>query len=195
MGGKAKLQAVFYTHRTLWSVLEDLRGQLDRTQSVRSLGLATLLLAHNCFEAYLNYAGETLLPDLWADERRVFGSAPYRGLMGKLRRLADELSIPIDHGRRPYSTVRKLKTWRDGVVHPRIEKLERVVSFEDPKYLKNIETQFFRSVKPVFIDRAIEDVQALCDSVEARAHMKHPAKFLSRRAFKGILGTTGGSLL
>lgn len=196
MKKQAKLQAVFFTHRILWGVLDDLHRQLEPVpESIRSIGVATLLVAHNCFEAYLNYAGETLLPELWKDERRSFGSGSYRGLMGKCDRLATELSMTIDKARRPYRTVRELKTWRDRVVHPRIERRERVVTLEDAKYIKNLDTQFFRGLNLSFIDRAIEDIENLCDLLEAAAHRRYPAQFLGPRSFKGILGTTGGSLL
>src|SRR3990172_9063301 len=40
MRGRAKLEAVWFTHRTLWGVPQDLRQALDRDpESVRSLGL------------------------------------------------------------------------------------------------------------------------------------------------------------
>ncbi len=196
MSGKAKLEATYFTHRILWGVLADLRKELDnKPESVRSIGVAALLLAHNCFEAYLNYAGEILLPALWVDERKSFGSDPYRGLMGKLERLLKEMSIKVDRGRRPYTTLRKMKTWRDRVVHTRTEKLERVISFKDPKYIKNLRTEFFKDVTLTFIDRAIQDVETLCDMIQAEACKRYPGKFLGPGSFKGILGTTGGSLL
>jgi len=192
MRGRAKLEAVWFTHRTLWSVLQDLRQALDREpESVRSLGLAILLLAHNCFEAYLNYATEMLFADSPCEQ----AIARYRGVMGKFNRIVDEISLAVDRCGRPYRTVRELKAWRDGVVHPKIERQERVVPHEDPKYLKNLETEFFRLVTLKFIDRAIEDVEALCDVVEAEAHRRHPVKFLGPGAFKGILGEGGGHLL
>ena len=146
---------------------------------------------HNCFEAYLNYAAETLFPDSPRDQ----AIARYRGVMGKFKRIVDELSLAVDRGERPYRTVRQLKAWRDGVVHPKIERQERVVSYEDPKYLKNLETEFFRPVTLRFIDRAIHDVEALCDVLQTAAHRRHPVKVLGPNAFRGILGMSGGELL
>lgn len=196
MAGKAKLNLEYYPHRMLWGVLYELCQQLDQDpDSIRSAGVAALLIAHNCFEAYLNYTGEILLPSLWDDDRRSFGSGQYRGLMGKLSRLADELSVQIDKGRRPYRTVRELKTWRDRIVHPKIERQQEIVLFKDPAHLKNLETKFFREVTRSFIDRAVEDVEALCDSVQGEAFRQHPRLFLGPRSFNGILGSRGGSII
>lgn len=196
MGGKARLEAVFFPHRMLWGVLADLREELVQDpRFLRSVGVAALLVAHNCFEGYLNYAGELLLPEVWAGERRSFGSEPYRGVMGKCHRLAHELSVTLERRGRPYRTVRQLQVWRNGVVHPKVERLERIVSFEDPKYLRNLQTQFFRQVTLKFVDCVTADVESLCDLLQTAAHMQHPGKFLGPGSFKGILGMTGGSIL
>jgi len=55
MAKKAKLEAEHFPHRILWSVVGELREQLDHDPDlIRSVGCAVLLLTHNCFEAYLN---------------------------------------------------------------------------------------------------------------------------------------------
>jgi hypothetical protein len=179
----------------LWGVLADLREELVQDpRSLQCVGVAALLVAHNCFEVYLNYAGEVLLPHVWANERRSFGSEPHRGVMGKCHRLADELSVTLDRGRRPYRGVRQLQVWRNRVVHPKVERMERIVSFADTTYLKNLQTQFFQQVTLKFVDSVTADVESLCDLIQTAAHRQHPRKFLGPGSFKGILGMTGGSI-
>jgi hypothetical protein len=40
-------------------------------------------------EAYLNFVGERLAPEIWDDERNYFRREPYRGWDGKLRKVMD----------------------------------------------------------------------------------------------------------
>jgi hypothetical protein len=196
MRGEARLTAVFFPHRHLWIVANELRERLaEEPEAIRTLGIVTLLLLHNCFEGYLNYAGELLLPMEWAEERVVLREERYRGVMGKYLRLADELGVPVDRGCRPYTTVRTLKSWRDGIVHPKIERQSKLVGFSDAKYLSNLQTNLFRQVTTRFINRGIEDVEMLCDRIEAAAHQRDPQTFLGPGSFRGRLGETGGSIV
>jgi len=82
--------------------------------------LAGCLMAYLTYEAYLNYVGETVAPEVWAKEREIFSADPYRGTNGKLKKLRERCGMPYpDMTRRPFSAIGELKALRDAVVHAR----------------------------------------------------------------------------
>ena len=77
-------------HRRLWEIVEaeaTLATELD--EGWRNPTLVAMVFAFHTVEAYLNYIGELLAPDIWKDERNFFRREPYRGWDGKL----DEVAI------------------------------------------------------------------------------------------------------
>jgi hypothetical protein len=93
------------------------------------LHLSAGLLAAAAFEGYLNYLGEEILPALWKDERVSFSTPPYRGVNGKLRRIAEEVEWPLaPRSRKPFSGLVELQSLRDKMVHakPKRENIRRV---------------------------------------------------------------------
>jgi hypothetical protein len=84
--------------------------------------MAAMVFALHAFEAYLNFVGIRLAPDLWEDEQNFFRKEPYRGFEGKVRKVFElcRLTEP-DRLARPYSTIWALKALRDLIAHGKIE--------------------------------------------------------------------------
>lgn len=113
-----------YAHRILWeSAQRHLELAAQHPDDAWILHLSAGLLTAAAFEAYLNYIGEEILPQVWNNERSFFSTTQYRGTDGKLKRIAEEIewSLP-PKGRRPYSGVRSLQRLRDKMVHARTER-------------------------------------------------------------------------
>lgn len=123
-------QYVSFAHRLLWeSSQRHLSIAAERPEDSWMLHLSAGLLAAAAFEAYLNYLGEEILPEIWRDERHFFSAPPYRGTSGKLQRIAEELDWPLPAKyRKPLSSVIELQSLRDKMVHarPRKETYRRV---------------------------------------------------------------------
>ncbi len=68
------------------------------------------VFAYHTVEAYLNYVGERIAPEIWADERNYFKNEPYRGALGKLRQVMDLVGMPWTPDARP------LRTWLLGLI-------------------------------------------------------------------------------
>lgn len=188
---RARVHGEYYPHRQLWYVvLANLRETIEEDPDrLVDTGVAALLVTHACFEAYLNFAGELLFEAVWDDLSRL-------RVQAKLGLIARELSVELDSSRRPLQTVMKLNIWRNGVVHAGIERHKpEVVEFQDPSAIQNLGSKMFDNVTLVFVDRARDDVEGLCDTLQAEAHAQHPKKFLGSGAFEGILGQAGGSIL
>lgn len=187
--------SVSFAHRILWDSSRrhlSLAGlhQADSWQ----LHLSAGLLAAAAFEGYLNYLGQELLPALWENERASFSTPPYRGVNGKLRRIAEEVEWPLPpRSRKPFAGLAELQSLRDKMVHakPKRENFRRV----------HKEGEFGPGpgvwLHPEFSDRR---VLALISDTEAVAVLLHNAVLKSsfrNVAFLGkhpFLGATGYGL-
>jgi hypothetical protein len=191
----AKRQATFHTHEFLWSDLEDLWRLIeDEPQAARGVFTGTLVLLFACFEAHLNFLGETLFPDIWKQTRLHFGRPPHRGTLGKLAYLAAKLSLPLDRSRKPYSTVAELQRRRHMLVHPLVENREHRVEFKDASELRLSESRYDRIATQRFLLRARAAVQEMADRLQKAAFEQFPGKVFGQRAFSGFLGVRGVSI-
>jgi len=128
-----------FPHRLLWeSVLRHLDLAGENSQDSWFLHLSAGLLAAAAFEAYLNYLGSEILPEVWFHEKKVFATEPYRGTEGKLRRIAKELQLVLPKkSERPYRAFCELLALRDKIVHakPKTAMHSQVhKASESPKY-------------------------------------------------------------
>lgn len=125
---KTEIQSEEIVHPLLWNIAEDQiidaqGGQerwLDRSIIAR-------VFAYHTVEAYLNYVGERIAPEIWQDERNYFRREPYRGAEGKLRCVMDLVRLPWTPDERPLKTILGLKYFRDLIAHGKSEKLSETV--------------------------------------------------------------------
>jgi hypothetical protein len=118
-----------FLHRELWAVVERQLGHAAGTPRGSAKDhLVAMVFSFNTLEAYLNYAGEHLAPQIWKDERNFFRSEPFRGFDGKVRKVLELVGLeePIRTDR-PYSTVWMLKDLRDLIAHAKPLKFSYVV--------------------------------------------------------------------
>lgn len=114
-------QYVSFAHRVLWdSAQRHISLAAEHPENSWMLHLSAGLLGAAAFEAYVNYVGAEILPQLWAEERRFFAQPQYRGTAGKFKRIAEELGYlapPKTH--RPWVGWLELVGLRDKLVHAR----------------------------------------------------------------------------
>src|SRR5688572_20133205 len=83
-----------FIHKELWRVVE---RQLDHAKRIPSGAfydhLVAMTFAFHTLEAYLNYVGEKLAPDIWKDERNYFRKEPFRGFDGKVRKVLELVGV------------------------------------------------------------------------------------------------------
>lgn len=117
-----------FVHKELWRVV--LR-QFEHAKKVPRGAfydkLVAMTFTFHALEAYLNYVGEKLAPDIWKDERNYFKRTSYRGFDGRIRKVF-ELADLVEPSRdeRPYKSVWLLKGLRDLMAHGKTEKIEIV---------------------------------------------------------------------
>jgi hypothetical protein len=79
-----------FPHRLLWEIVEEqARLATERERDWSKPALVAMVFGFHTVEAYLNFVGERLAPEIWDDERNYFRREPYRGWDGKLRKVMD----------------------------------------------------------------------------------------------------------
>ena len=161
---------VSFAHRLLWdSSQRHIAIANERPEDSWMLYLSAGLLAAAAYEAYLNYLGEEMLPDIWTDERKFFSSEPYRGTEGKLKRISEEIewSLP-PKSRKPLSGVIELQSLRDKMVHAKPKKEAYRRTHKEDESPPTPSTWLYR-------EAPVRKVRALVADVEAFAVSLHNA--------------------
>jgi hypothetical protein len=191
MGTRARTQVdgERFIHKELWRVVG---RQLDRSaqfpQGSMYDDMIAMVFAFHAFEAYLNYVGEHLAPEIWKDERKFFQGNSYRGFDGKVRKVLElcEIAEPARDGQ-PYSTVWLLKDLRDVVAHGKVERVTGVVEHsidEEPPWMT---TALDRMVTAENAQRASEDILAVAMIIHEAARSKVSDIWFGRGPFDGVL--------
>jgi hypothetical protein len=111
-------------HRLLWQIVEEESKRSAETErGWFNPAVVAMVFAFHTVEAYLNYVGERLAPEIWKDERNYFREEPYRGWEGKLRKVMELVSLSLASEDRPLKTILELKDLRDLIAHGKSEKL------------------------------------------------------------------------
>jgi hypothetical protein len=191
----ATREGKFFSHQELWYDLQDILRLLEADeQPRRGLFSAAIVLTYACLEAHVNFLGEELFPSVWAEEKGSAGNSPIRGTLAKLTFLSQELHVPLDRARAPYSTLKQLKRRRDQFAHPRIETRSHRVTVADANRLRPIESEYNRLLTQSFVRRAVQAVVDAANKLQAAAHQHHSHKIFGPHAFVGILGIRGVSI-
>jgi len=158
---------VSFAHKLLWdSSQRHISIAAERPQDSWMLHLSAGLLAAAAFEAYLNYVGGEILPHVWKDERKNFSAEPYRGTMGKLKRIAEELRTTLPpKSRRPLAGVVELQDLCDKIVHASPKKaIYRSVHKQD-QFPRLPSMWLYREAPPERVRRHIADVQSFAEQL------------------------------
>lgn len=80
------IEGEVFLYKELWRVVgRQLDYAIENETGAFYDRLVAMVFSFMVFEAYLNFAGERLDPEIWKDERVFFQKEPYRGFMGKLK--------------------------------------------------------------------------------------------------------------
>jgi len=163
-----------FTHQYLWNCAEALLTQTE-TKSPTDGYFATsgMLMAYFAYEAYLNLVGPRIDAEAWKDERDFFSKPPYKGTQGKLRRICEKIGIKVDHGKRPYQTIRNLGRLRDFLAHGKLDAYAfemDVGKGKDPDMFR--ELQIYKMVNRDNADRALKDTEEFIEFLHASVTAK-----------------------
>ena len=113
------IEEEIYTHEYLWRSASMLFEKAEAQQEVSyHILLPCLLMSFTAFEAFINFCGFVLLPELWNEEKKHFKG---RGVEGKLEVIVDKApSFSWRKGEPPYQRIRNLESFRDVVAHGKV---------------------------------------------------------------------------
>lgn len=192
---KAVILKTIYTgtdlpHRLLWRIVEENAATARERESTKKEewsrpALVAMVFAFHAMEAYLNYVGQKLGPEVWANEKEHFRESGFRG---RLRDVMERAGLPWMPGKRPLQTVLQLKKLRDAIAHGRPEEKAGEVHHSEnsraPYPLFTLRSMFTPFGK---MERAVEDVEELANEIQKNARLKLKPKdpWFRNEAFQG----------
>ena len=158
-------------HRFMWAIVEEqaeLANTLEHDWS--NPALVAMVFAFHAMEAYLNYVGLRLAPDIWQNEREHFRAS---GFKGKLREVMERAGLNWEPGKRPLQTVLGLEKLRNAIAHGKPEKRAGTVTHSSdaaPPYPAfSLRTMFTPKAK---MPKAVHDVEQLANEIQKAAKPK-----------------------
>jgi hypothetical protein len=191
MPNTVSIQEEIYTHEYLWRSGSRLVEQAAKEEDGSYYFLLpALLMSFVAFEAFVNFCGLVLLPELWTDEKKHFKG---KGLDGKLEAIVAKLpDFSWRKGESPYQTIKDLETFRDLVAHGKVVANKyTAVRKEDGTHFQ-FDHLWDKYLSMATVTKARADIKSFCQSllVELRKHSDH--LHLNFDAFEGSLASGTG---
>lgn len=176
-------------HRQLWRVVE-IQASLsnERIKGSFYTDLVAMVFAFHTIEAYLNFVGKHLDPNIWKNERIFFRKEPYRGFEGKLKKVLELVECPpVNKDIRPFKTVLELKYLRDKIAHASPEGHSEADPIFHPE---NTEPPLVMSELSKLVTKqarcmAISDVEQFIEQVHSLALQKVSNPMFGKEALRG----------
>jgi hypothetical protein len=163
------VQGEVFTHRVIWSACQRLLHVAgSEPKGNWYFYLTAMLMGYMTFEAYVNFLGTKLEPDLWNNERTMFRDPPYKGTNGKLLKLCELHEVPFpDKGRRPFQSIKRLNDLRNIVAHGKPEEFELSVCHPEGSNPALIKYSLDDYVSDAKAEQALSDLKELIESLHA----------------------------
>lgn len=195
---KREVETVTYTHEFLWRAgayaIDHVNSNREGSHYFLTSAFLTSVLA---FEAFINFVGEIVAADAWEDERSFFSRAPYRGIVGKVRKVFESLGLDLDEDSPAFAAFLNAKCLRDKIAHGRVVRTAESFFLDDRD-----STQGYDFMQLAWEDvlevRKIEEIRqhlkGLAETIRARAKESHVETdyHLLFTAFEGSLGSGSG---
>jgi hypothetical protein len=190
---ETRVQGEVYTHRILWSAcLRQMHLAMSETKGNWYFQMTAMLLAYMTFEAFVNYVGTKLQPDLWENERREFSRSPYGGTTGKLRKLCELHSLPFPPDAEAFETVERLRELRNMLAHAKPEEFELTVEHDPAENPCLIKYKLDDYISQAQAELAIAHTKRLIDAANLGFHRDTDSELINEHALEGTLGYSIG---
>jgi len=178
-----------FLHKDLWRVVErQLEHAVGTPQGAFYDDLVAMVFALLALEAYLNFLGERVAPEIWKDERNFFRKEPYRGFDGKLRKVLELVGVPEPaRDIRPYSTVWFLKDLRDLIAHAKPMRFTNAIEHEVDQEPSIFHSPLRDVITRENAERARDDIKTFIESIHAAAIPKVSDIWFGPAAFGGTV--------
>ena len=188
MAQQRLVEEEIYTHEYLWRSATAISNRLSAdAEDIHHFFLPALLTTYLAYEAFINFCGYVLLPDLWVREKENFKG---KSLEQKIEVIAGKLPKFVwRKGERPYQTLRQLSAFRELVAHGKVQINEYIAERRDDGTHFTFKHAWDNYLKLDEVLRFRADTKAFCESllVAARHASDHP--HLVFTAFEGSLAS------
>ena len=178
-----------YTHEYLWRSASLLLEKAEAEEQVSyHLLLPSLLLSLTAFEAFVNFCGFVLLPELWREEKKHFRG---KGIDGKIEVLVTKLpTFSWRRGEPPYQRIKTLEAFRDLVAHGKVLAAQYVAEQKEDGSHFRFKHVWDSYLSVDAVKQARGDIKSFCQSLllELRKTPDHHLH-LNFDAFEGSLAS------
>jgi hypothetical protein len=192
MSNTVSIREEIFTHEYLWRSGSRLVEQAEKGEDDSYYFLLpALLMSFMAFEAFVNFCGLVLLPELWADEKKHFKG---KGLEGKLEAIVAKLpNFSWLKGESPYQTIKDLESFRDFVAHGKVVAKKYTTERKEDGTHFQFEHLWDKYLSFEAVTKARADIKTFCQSllVEIRKYSDH--LHLNFDAFEGSLASGTGT--
>ena len=193
MANQVEIEEVNYPHEYIWRSACELLKYAETQHAVSYYFLlSSLLMYFMAYEAFLNYCGHSLRPELWEHEKANFKD---KGMEGKLKAIIGKLpDFSWRKHERPYITILKLNEYRDLVAHGKVVSYK----YQTMRAADGIDFKFAMPwdeyITIEYAAMAKNDIKNFCQSIliEMRKISDHHLHLI-HDAFEGSLGSAIGS--
>lgn len=189
---KKNVEEEIYTHEYLWRTSTYLLARAGEQGADYRQFIPALLMTFLAYEAFINFLGHVLAPDLWADERNQFKG---KGLEGKLEAIVKRLpSFKWEKGAMPYQAVRALEEYRDMVSHGKVVASKYEAERKEDGGHFRFDHPWDKYLSLHSIKQAREQIQKFSNSLRVSARKVADEPHLVFTAYEGSLGrgSSGG---
>lgn len=198
---KREIEGTTYTHEFLWRAgTYSLTHAKEQPAGSHYFLTNSFLASVLAFEAFVNFLGQIAAPEAWADERNFFKKKPYQGFEGKVKKLGEVLSCPLDDTDTVFATFRMAKNLRDKIAHGKPVKISEsfLVRDSDSKEGMDFMRLAWDQILSISeVERIRGQLQELAERFRLKAkhlYAEEESHFLFA-AFEGPLASGAGSTI
>ncbi len=181
-----------YTHEYLWRSASMLLEKAEAEEQVSyHFLLPALLMSFMAYEAFINFCGYILLPELWKEEKKHFKG---KGVEGKLEAIVRKL--PAFSWRKCdtlYQRIKNLENFRDSVAHARVMATEYTTERKKNGIHFQFRHQWDSYLSVEAVKNARTDIKSFCQSLIIELRKKSDHLHLNYDAFEGSLANGSGT--
>jgi hypothetical protein len=188
MPKSVSVEEEIYTHEYLWRSASMLleKSEAEKAVSYHFL-LPSLLMSFMAFEAFVNFCGFILLPELWAEEKKHFKG---KGIEGKLAVIVDKLpNFSWRKGEPPYQRIKQLEAFRDMVTHGKVITTQYIAEQKEDGSHFQFKHSWDSYLSVDAVKNARNDIKSFCQSLVVELRVASDHLHLNFDAFEGSLAS------
>ncbi|BCS94585.1 hypothetical protein DSLASN_02170 [Desulfoluna limicola] len=181
---RTTINGVLYTHIYLWEACTIQYQHLTETdKGTIFYEISTCILAHCALEAYINFVGEIILPEIWEQEDKP----PFLSIHKKIQKIIQKSKISLNKRERPYQTIVQLTKIRNFLAHAKIDKYEINIEHDESEPPNMFHSKLYNEILPEgIVAKVIEDVESFCNIIHAACKPNANRPLNGQTAFGGL---------